>query len=130
MNTIRFASKEAFIEALEGRRVFWREYDKRREQEHKAAEKQWLTDARAKLRDALKMDYATLTTEDKGGYRRSAVYLGDLPRCPALMEAKLDKVIAPLRLSQGKTFNVDSRGVWSEAHNLLTWDPDAKTSVC
>lgn len=128
MNTIRFASKEAFIEALEGRRAFWREYDKRREQEHKAAEKQWLTAARATLRDALKMDYASLSSRD--GRRSATVYLGDLPRCPALMEAKLDKVIAPLRLSQGKTFNVDSRGVWSEAHNLLTWDPDAKTSVC
>jgi len=126
LNTIRFNTREAFIEALEGRRKFWRDYDKRSEREHKAAEQKFLTDARAKMRAALKMDYEALCKEAQYG----SLSLGERPRCPALMEPKIDKVLAALKHTQGKGFTVGTTGVWSEAHNLLTWDPDARLTVC
>lgn len=128
MNTIRFTSKNAFIEALEARRKFWRDYDQRQERRHKDAEKKWLTDARMKMREASKWSYADFKT--KNGRYSASLHLGDLPQCPVLMEAKLNKVVAALQLTQGKSFSVDTSGVWAEAHNLLTWDPDARTAVC
>lgn len=128
MNTIRFASKDDFIAALEGRRAFWREFDKRQEREHKAAERELLVKARAKLREAVKWDYPTLKANlDWSGDLKLA---GRAPECPVLWEPKIDKVLAALRLTGGKSFSVDSSGVWSEAHTLLTFDPDARTKVC
>lgn len=127
MNTIRFQSREAFIEALEGRRKFWRDFDKRQERDHKAAEQAWLTKARVTLREAVKWDYDTLKKNiDYGG----ALRLRDVPSCPRLMEPKIDNVLRALSFTQSKAFVVDTQGAWSEAHNLLTWDPDERTKVC
>lgn len=127
MNTIRFQSKEAFIAALEGRRKFWQDYDKRQEREHKAAEQAWLVKARAKLREALKWDYETIKKNlDYGGVLR----LRDTPSCPRLMEPKIDSTLRALKFTQSKAFVVDTNGAWSEAHNLLTWDPDERKTVC
>ena len=126
MNTIRFTSKEAFIAALEGRRKFWRDFDARQTREHKAAERQWLTEARAKLRELAKADYATLK-ETCGNY----MPLGRTPSCPALREPQIDRVLAAINHTQSTRFTVDGgSGAWREAHSLLTWDPDAPTSVC
>jgi hypothetical protein len=124
-NAIRFADRESFIAALEERRPFWRAYDKRRAAEHKAQEREYLAEARAKLREALKLDYATL--KERHGY---SVPIGSAPSCPVLMEAKIDTVLASLKLTQSKSFTVDSHGGWETAHKLLTWDPDAVTTVC
>lgn len=126
MNTIRFTTKEAFVAALEGRRPFWRAYDKRQAREHKAQEQAFLSAARAKMRACLKMDYEALCKEARYG----SLDLGNRPTCPALMEPKIDKVLAALKHTQGRVFTVGTSGSWSEAHNLLTWDPDAPTSVC
>jgi hypothetical protein len=128
MNTIRFESREAFVKALEGRRKFWREYDKRQEREHKAAEQEWLVKARAKMREAIKWDYATL--KEAVDYSGRLPLSGDAPSCPRLVEPRLDRVLAALRLTNGKTFTVDSSGVWADAHDLLISDPDARTKVC
>lgn len=128
MNTIRFTSREAFIEALEGRRKFWRDYDKRQAREHKAAEAKWLTDARKTLREAVRWDYDTLKKNLRYG---NELRLGETPRCPRLMEPGIDRVIAALKVTNGKSFTVQQGiGAWTEAHTLLTWDPDARTSVC
>lgn len=107
MNTIRFTT---FIAALEGRRKFWRDFDRRQTREHQAAEMEWLRQARAKLRELVKADYATLKDQ-----AMNYLPFGRTPNCPALREPR---------------FTVDTKGTWSEAHSLLTWDPDAKTSVC
>lgn len=128
MNTIRFETREAFIAALEGRRKFWRDYDKRQEREHKAAEQQWLTKARAKMREAVKWDYAAL--KEGVDYSGRLPLAGDAPACPRLVEPKLDRVLAALRLTNGKTFTVDSSGAWGDAHDLLISDPDAPKTVC
>lgn len=129
MNTIRFTSKEAFIAALEERRPFWRAYDQRQAREHKAAEQQWTKDARVKLREAAKWDYPTLKAalSWNGSLR---VLDEKLPPCPRLMEPKIDVILSALNYTQGKAFTVDTNGAWSEAHTLLTWDPDAVTAVC
>lgn len=128
MNTIRFQSREAFIDALEARRSFWRDFDKRQEREHKAAEQKWLKDARATMREALRWDYATLAKAfDYDGALRA---LRDTPSCPRLREPRIDRVLAALKLTQSKSFVVDTQGAWSLAHELLTEDPDARTSVC
>jgi len=125
VNTIRFTSKEAFIAAVEGRRKFWRDFDRRQEREHKAEELKWLADTRARLREAIKWDYATL--------KRKASYglpLDRTPNCPVLREPQIDRVLAAINLTQSTRFTVDMKGTWREAHLLLTWDPDARTSVC
>jgi hypothetical protein len=127
MNTIRFTSKEAFVAALEERRRFWQDFDARQEREHKAAERKYLADARLVLREAVKWDYETLLAKvDWNG----AIRIGEKPKCPRLMEPKIDQVLASLKFTQGKAFTVDTQGAWSEAHNLLTWDPDQRTAVC
>jgi hypothetical protein len=126
VNTIRFTSKDDFIAALEGRRKFWRDFDKRNEKAHKDAEKQYLDKARAKLREALKWDYATL----KKNISYDDIHIGKPPACPVLSEPKIDRVVAALKFTQSKAFVVDSQGVWAMAHDLLTDDPDARTSVC
>lgn len=128
MNTIRFATKEDFIAALEGRRPFWRDYDKRQAAQHHADEKQWLSTARATLREALKMDYKTLRETASDYYGR--LTLGEAPKCPVLEEPKIDRVLAALRLTCGKSFSVDSNGAWETAHHLLTADPSAPKTVC
>jgi len=122
VNTIRFTT---FIAALEGRRKFWRDFDRRQTREHQAAEMEWLRQARAKLRELVKADYATLKDQ-----AMNYLPFGRTPNCPALREPKLDDVLAAVNLTQSTRFTVDTKGTWSEAHSLLTWDPDAKTSVC
>lgn len=130
MNTIRFTSKEAFIDALEERRKFWRDYDRKQAREHKAAEQKWLTEARKTLREAVKWDYAKLKEAIDYGGRLNLV--GErVPSCPRLMEPKIDEIIAALKVTGGKAFTVSQGiGAWREAHNLLTWDPDAVKTAC
>ncbi len=123
MNTIRFQTKQAFMSALEGRRVFWRAFDERQEREHRAAEQAWLEDARAKLRQALEWDYETFK-------KKGSLYFDTAPRCPVLMEMKLDNILSVLSYTQAKSFQVNSEGSWATAHQLLTWDPNAKQTVC
>lgn len=128
MNPIRFESKDHFVQSLEDRRAFWRKYDELRTKEHKEAEKAWVESARAKMRERMKWSY-----EDWKGtsrYASTSINLGDFPSCPVLMEHSLDTVLAALNYSRGKSFTVDSQGVWAQAHKLLTWDPYAKTTVC
>lgn len=129
MNTIRFTSREAFVAALEARRPFWRDYDKQQAREHKAKEQAYLTEARAKFREAVKWDYPTL--KQNLSWNGTLRLLEDKqPDCPVLMESKIDRVLAALKFTQGKAFTVDTTGAWSEAHTLLTWDPDAQTKAC
>ena len=130
MNTIRFESKDAFVAALESRRAFWQDVDTKAEKKHKAAEQAWLKEARRRMEKALKMDYDELR-EAAGGRWGHSLSLGkDAPECPVLQEARLDSVLAALTFSQGKTFTVDSQGVWSEAHVMLTHNPNARRTVC
>jgi hypothetical protein len=126
VNTIQFSSKDAFIKALEERRRFWREYDKRQEQEHKTAEKQYLASVREKLREALKWDYATL----KKNISYDDLPVGKPPACPVVMEPKVDRVLRALSFTNAKSFRVDTSGVWADAHDLLTRDPDERKTVC
>jgi hypothetical protein len=100
MNTIRFNDKDAFIAALEARRPFWREYDKRQEREHKAAEQKWLTDTRKTLRDAAKFDYTAM--KEAVSYRGRLGGLDSAPSCPRLMEPKIDSILAALKHTQAR----------------------------
>jgi hypothetical protein len=124
-NPIRFNSKDDFAAALEACRPFWRDYDKRTTATHKTAEKAYLDQARATLRAALKMDYSTLKRTH--GY---SVTIGSTDRCPVLMEPKIDTALRALALTYGKTFVVSPTGGWDDAHQLLTWDPDAPKTAC
>jgi hypothetical protein len=125
MNSVRFNDKQSFIAALEARRPFWRAFDKRQAAEHKAQEKAYLEEARARLREALKMDYATLKKTHS-----YSVPIGSAPSCPVLMEAKIDRVLSALAFTQSKSFTVGSEGMWADAHTILTYDPDAPKTVC
>lgn len=127
-NTIRFTSREAFVQALEDRRPFWRDYDAKQERQHKADEKAWLNETRAKLREVLKLDYDALKIKLRGYY--GELPLGKAPECPVPQEPRIDKVLRSLALTQSKSFTVDSRGTWDDAHWLLTHDPDERKSVC
>lgn len=129
MNVIRFNSKEDFIRALEGRRGFWQAHDARVAAKHKADEKKYLAEARAKMRAALKLNYEELKAAMDGSYYGNLSF-GQMPTCPILTEPSLDTVLKSLSYTDGKTFTVDDSGVWSVAHRLLVHDPDAQTKVC
>lgn len=133
MNTIRFNDKASFVAALEARRPFWRARDAANAKAHKAAEQKWLTDTKRKLREALKLDYDALKKATK--YDGLLGQLDRAPSCPVLMEKKIDTVLASLKVTQGKTFVVQPTmrtgyQPWAVAFDLLTADPDAKTTVC
>lgn len=130
MNTIRFENKDAFVTALESRRTFWRKVDEKQAKEHKTAEQTWLKEARKRMQAALKMDYDALKEHIGSRYARSLSLGDEAPDCPVLWEPKLDRVLAALSYSQGKTFTVDSAGVWAEAHTLLLHDPYSRKTVC
>lgn len=119
---IKFTTKQGFTDALEARRGFWQEYDREQRQKHEAKEQAWLESSRAKLRRALEMDYAEL--------KEARLYLESTPSCPALMEAKLDRVLVILQTTQGKSFNVSPTGGWGDAYTLLVHDPYAPKTVC
>lgn len=125
---ITFTSREAFIAALEGRRQFWRDYDTDRTAQHVQDERAWLESARTKLRSRLTWSYEDFKKAER--FSSAAVSLGEFPSCPVLMEHKLDNVLSVLAYTQSKLFRVDDKGTWAEAHKLLTWDPNAKTTVC
>lgn len=133
MNTIRFTSKKAFVDALEARRKFWHDRDAKAAKDHKTAEQHWLADTKAKMRAALKLDYASMKSafaydDDPGLLYR----LGNgIPSCPRLEEPRLDRALASLGYTQSQVFTVDSKtGAWTDAFDLLTADPDAKATVC
>lgn len=100
MNTINFTSKEALSRTL-ARYCF-------------------------KLRAALRWDYETL--KKKISYDDLPV--GKPPACPVLMEPKIDRVLRALQFTQAKSFRVDTSGVWGDAHEVLTFDPDERKTVC
>ena len=129
MSTIRFSSKKDFVAALEARRKFWRDYDSERTREHHAAEQAFLRDARARMREALKLPYPDLKALLRYDY---SLPLGDKPdQCPRRQEKSLDQVLAALKLTSSNVFSVeDGRGAWQIAHYLLTADPRAKSTVC
>jgi hypothetical protein len=126
MNSIRFDSKDRFIAAIESRREFWQAYDADLERRHKEAEKEWLAAARATMLKAVKWDYDTLKKNLEWGDLK----IGRPPECPVLETPRLGRVLAALRYTTGTSFTVDSGGVWSEAHHVLTHDPYARTKVC
>lgn len=129
MSTIKFNSKEAFVNELEARRPVLKAYDDSRRAEHEAKEQAWLEAARAKLRRVLDMDYEAIK-EYLGSRYSPGVSLPQMPECPVLMETKLDKELRAVRITSGKVFNVSENGTWSEAHHLLTWDPSDRKTVC
>ena len=106
----------------------WRRWaertDKKRMAEHEKAEKAYLTDFQRKLREALGWDYSTA---QENGFEVSMGSRRNRPECPTSRVAKLDALLARLRLTSQEQFTLNEG---ETAHFLLTHDDDLTPEMC
>lgn len=123
---LSFKSKQALLDALESRRSWAIQLDARNDKEHKAKEKACLKEFKARLREALKWDYATLK---KKGFEVDVNYR-DRPGCPMSFVTELDRAIGQVRNDGRTKFRVTNNN-FQAALFILTFDENAtKNDIC
>lgn len=129
-------TKERLLEALEARRPWAKQLDKKQTAAHKAAERNVLQVFRARARASLKWNYEELRAN---GFEVGASWNERANRCPSSVVQELDQIIASIRLAaDGAKIvvrEVCTRGRWSSDDTtriywLLTHDENAKKDVC
>lgn len=130
MPTLNFQSSEQLIEALEARRPWAKERDRRILAAHQADERDKAKEFKDECRRFSKMTYDDLkaaSTRRRGSYI-SVTY--DVSSCPTSNEASLDKQISYIKLTRQTRFSLSPNGTWDAAFRLLTDDDDARLKVC
>lgn len=121
-------TKDALIDALEGRRPEMQRRDKRQLAVHTRAEKAWEKKVKDEARAIIKMSYAQLSKR-ASNYR--FVLLEDRqPQCPISLELRLDRALRVIRLSTQRSYVLDARGRNSDIYDLLTYEDADSESMC
>jgi hypothetical protein len=119
-------SRVELLAALEACRSWARKTDRENLREHRAAEKAALKKFHDACREALKWDYET--AKGKTQYR-DRPHLDTLS-CPISQEARLDALIAPVKLSKQTTYTISNDGALRGVYEFLTRDVNDRKDVC
>ena len=136
--------KQALLDALEARRPWAVELDRKQTEAHKAAERQALLDfrknlraawydAKIKMRAALKWDYAELARRAspyRGSVVRFEVDMPVKPSCPKSVVQQLDQAIAAIKVDGTERYVITENGHYHRVHYLLTHNENDKPDVC
>ena len=129
-STIRFNKRAQLVEALEARREWAEEHDRRMAAKHRAEEDEALKAFREKVKRLGRMNLRDLKAEIES--ERYYELRPRLPDCPASAVALLDAALERLAITRQETFVLTGSGdpVY-RAYWLLTHDDDPKPqTVC
>lgn len=121
---LTFNTKEQLIEALEAKRRACEAEDAENMRKHKEAERKALAAFKEMVRAAAKWDYAKAK---KNSFRVGNYDSG--PKCPASMIARLDRVLAFVKVSQQKRY-VIGKNAHEEVFSILTIDMPKTKGLC
>lgn len=128
MPTLTF-TRDQLIEALEGRRKWAEDYDRRNLAAHEKAEKDYLRRFRERCREMAKWSYDDIKKDTRYGSPR--VDVGDRPSCPRSAVAALDRELNVVRASRQHRFSVSGGSTnWSGIFWLLTHDETIEDDLC
>jgi hypothetical protein len=120
--------KQALLEALEARRPWAAELDRKQTQLHKAAEKEALNHFRSKCREAVKWSYDEAKKQTM--YTRAGRDWFEPPSCPTSIVQMLDAALEEIRRDGRQRYQISHRGGFHRIHYLLSYDENAKPDVC
>src|SRR5688572_1751226 len=110
---IKFTKKDQLVAALEARRSWAEQYDKKRLAEHKKAEQAEMQRVRDAAKTVARMTYADMKAlYEKDRYSDDLRIQFDPPSCPTSMVAALDKMLNAVQQSHQETWTVRADGGW------------------
>lgn len=125
--TLRF-NKQQLLEALEALRPAFTAIDKKALADHKAAEKVALQEFRQHAREYAKYTYKEY--KKHGLSPRDGSYHKSSPSCPLSLVARLDLAIHSVTLSMASKYVINSFGIHSNLHKVLTLTAPKDVDMC
>ena len=107
--------------------------DKRKVQEHREQEREFLKQFRAACREAARWDYETAKNNSfavRVNARVPGTFRFGRPECPTPQAEVLDRVLALLAKTGVKRFTITPNGRYSDIYRLLTFDVPTTKAVC
>jgi hypothetical protein len=135
MSEIGFNTKTQLVSALEAVRPYWKKVDEQALRKHRAERHLEVKKFRKQARKYAKMNLVQIQEEAEKpteSYRSGIHFSLSGDRCPTSHEAKIDRAISHLNISNQERFRVSSAGQWSTVHFLLTKpvDDEIEDNLC
>lgn len=118
--------REQLLVELEERRAWAQRLDAKNIHDHARKEQAALVGFKKRCREALKWTYEELRAHNF----EVGVKYSTRPDCPEIVEEKLDRALAIVRLDNRKSLTLTEGGECYELFWLLTHDENAKVKAC